>query len=472
MKKLFYQKILIISIVFLPLISCKTISPVSPEIVVGKYTPPVQEVSVFSIPITMEMKSYFKEADDAVPFEFKGKEQQCEGVSYDYKFVRNPIKIEGKAGKTSTIDVGIEIDGKYALNINYCAKCTDLFSSTSSCITPRIYASCGVGEPMRKIKVEYNTKIDLKNDFTLDSKTKLVDVIPKDKCEITVFNYNATDKLVKEVKGALSDLSKTIDTEIKSLEIKKDVETIWKTINTPNQIDEFGFLFFNPQNIGVEKLSLTGTKLNFNVLIEAYPKVTLNQEIYKEKPLPNLSKINSSDGFKLNLDLIANYDSLSSIINKQLNGKVIEIKSNKIQLGKSKIYGVSNQQLSIEVEFSGSKSGKLFFLGTPAFNDSLQEISFPDLSFELETKNALLRSAKWMFNDKITKKIRELTKFNMSSILEDSRKKIELEMNKNLDANISLSGNLTHVRVKRVFPDKENLIIQTNLIGNLFVNIK
>ena len=126
------------------LFSCKTISPVSPTIAVSEYIPPVQKVSVMNIPVEMEMKSYFKAADEAVPYEFKGKEQNCEDVSYDYKFNRNPIKIEGKAGRNSALEIGIDIEGKYALNLNYCAKCTDIFSSAPNCVTPRIYASCGV----------------------------------------------------------------------------------------------------------------------------------------------------------------------------------------------------------------------------------------------------------------------------------------------------------------------------------------
>jgi hypothetical protein len=45
-------------------------------------------------------------------------------------------------------------------------------------------------------------------------------------------------------------------------------------------------------------------------------------------------------------------------------------------------------------------------------------------------------------------------------------------LNKQIDANIYLSGKMNQVKVKTIFPDKENLIIQTNLLGNLNVNIK
>ncbi|MES2587482.1 MAG: DUF4403 family protein [Bacteroidota bacterium] len=456
----------------LSLFSCKAITPVSPPVIVGEYIPPVQKISIMSIPVEMEMKSYFKAADEAVPYEFKGKEQNCDDVSYDYKFNRNPIKIEGKVGKNSAIEIGIDIEGKYALNLNYCAKCTGMFTATETCITPRIYASCGVGEPMRRIKVEYTTQVDLKNNFKLESKTVLKDVIPKDKCAITVFKYDATSQLVKEVKGALKDLSKEIDKEIESLEIKKEVESIWKTFNTPIAIENYGFLYLKPEKIGLDDLRMKGTKLNFTVQLEAFPRVSLVKEHDLNSKLPDLEKIKGEDGFNINLDLIADYDSLSSIVNRELNGKVIEIKKNKIILQKAKIYGASNKQLSIEVEFIGSKTGKMFFLGTPTFNDSLQEISFPDLSFELETKNALLRSAKWLFNDKITHKIRSLTKFNATNLLGESKTKIEEQLNKKIDENIYLIGKMKEVRVKSIYPDNNNLIIQANLKGKLSVNIK
>jgi hypothetical protein len=473
LKKIRIKGLIIVIFIFVTsLSSCNIIKPSSPEIELGTYNPPIQDVSMLSIPVEMEMKSYFIDADKSVPYEFKGNEQKCEDVSYAYKFIRNPLKIEGKVSNSTSLEIGIEIEGKYALNLNYCPKCSDFFSNTQSCLTPRLYASCGVGEPMRRIKIEYTTKIDLENDFSLKSKTKLENVIPKDKCEITVFRYNATEKLVKEVKGALSDLSEIIDKEIESLEIKKEIETIWKTINEPNKIDKYGYLSFNPNTIGVEKLTLKGTNLRFNVLIEAYPKVTLIKSVANTQTLPKISKIDDTEGFNLNLDLIANYDSLSMIINRELSGKIIEIKQNKIKIEKASIYGAANQQLSIEVDFSGSKSGKLYFLGTPKFIDSLQEISFPDLSFELHTKNALLKSAKWMFSDLITHKIREFTRFNMNVILEESRKKIEEQLNQKLNESISVFGKINKVKVKSIFPDKENLIIQTNLKGNLNVYIK
>lgn len=454
------------------LTSCKTISPVTPEIKVGTYTPPVQEVSLLSIPVEMEMKSYFNDADKSVPYEFSGSQQQCEDVSYAYKFVRNPIRIKGNPGKADPLVVDIEIDGSYSLNLNYCVKCSDLFSDSPICLTPRIYASCGVGEPMRRIKVEYETAIELKPDFTLDARTKLKEVSPQDKCQITVFSYDATSQVVKEVKGALKDVGKEIDKGIEELGIRKEIDKIWKGFVLPINLYGYGFLHINPEKIGVGKLRLLGTRLSFETIIEAYPFISSVKNPNPVKSLPDLSDIRHDEGFNINLDLLADYDSLSAILNRELSGKTIRIKRNKIIFKEAKIHGAANQQLNIEMTFGGSKSGKLFFVGTPRFNDSLQEISFPDLSFELETKNALLRSARWLFNDKITAMMREHTRFNVTEILTDAAQKLETQLNRKIDQNITLKGKMTTVRVKNIFPDLDKLIIQANLQGLLNVIIE
>lgn len=452
--------------------SCKTIAPPAPDIKIGTYTPPVQEVSLLTIPVEMEMKSYFHEADKSVPYEFSGNHQQCEDVSYSYKFIRNPIKIEGNLQKADPLEVDIEIDGSYSLNLNYCVKCSDLFSNSPACLTPRIYASCGVDEPMRKIKVAYQTSIELKPDFQLDARTHLKDVVPKDKCQITVFSYDATSQVIKEVKGALKDVSREIDRGIEELEIRGEIDKIWKGFVQPINLGGYGFLNINPQKIGVGKLRLNETRLSFETVIEAYPTITSLKSSTPGIPLPDLSPIRHDEGFNINLDLLADYDSLSAILNRELSGKTVQIKRNKIVFQHARIHGAANQQLSIEVGFTGSKSGTLFFLGTPHFNDSLQEISFPDLTFELETKNALLRSAKWLFNDKITQVMRGYTKFNMTEILADASRRLEQQLNRKIDANIYIKGNMNEVRVKKIFPDVNKLIIQSNLRGKLYVIIE
>ncbi len=446
--------------------SCAEIKPLAPSVEVTKPGPAKQDVSVIDIPIQVELKPYFKEADASVPNRFEGKEENCEGTSYSYVFERKPIEFKGKGN-----ELQFDIDGKYSLKMNYCPACTDVFSQTGYCVTPRIYASCGVGEPMRKIEISYASKFELKPDFTLKSETTLKEVKPVDKCEVTVFSFDATEELMKEIRKSLKDMAGEIDKKVSQTEIRKEVEKAWKSMSQPFKIDQYGYLYLQPEKISVSNFQLNGSLLNFSIAMEAYPKVQLTKASTASKTLPALSPYMKNDGFNINLDLIGSYDSLSRLMSSELKGKEIMLKKNKIILDSAKIFGAANQQLSFEVSFSGKRSGTLYLLGTPTFDPVKQEISFPDLTFDLETKNALLKSAKWLFNDKITQTIRKYSIYNLSDLLKDASVKLEKELNRKIDDKTVLGGKMNVIQVAGIYPLADELLIRTNLQGNIRLSI-
>jgi hypothetical protein len=457
---------IVLPILLLMLPACGTITPNEPKVSVTNPVPEKQEVSIIDIPIQVELKPYFKQADAAVPSKFTGKEEHCEGTSYSYAFERSPIEFEGKGN-----DLQFKIDGKYALKINYCPNCTDMFDSKGSCVIPRLYASCGVGEPLRKIAIAYTSSFELLPNYQLKSTTKLKEIRPIDKCEITVFKYDATTDLLKEVKKSLKDLAGDIDKKVSETAIKQEVEKAWKSMSKPLKIDKYGYLYLQPSKISVSNFSIVGSTLNFAIAMEAYPQVELLKKEVPIPPLPNLSSYPKKEGFAIQLDLIGNYDSLSRLLSSEIKGKEIQLKKNKVILDSAKIYGAANQQLSFQISFSGKRKGTLYLVGTPTFDKEKQEISFPDLTFDLETKNALLKSAKWLFNDKITETIRKYSTYNLQSILTDAATKIEKEFNRKIDEKTAVEGKMKRLNVVSIFPLENSLLIRTNLVGKLKLTI-
>ena len=72
--------------------SCKTIQPVQPnQLVLNK--PQLEQVeSSVTLPIKLNLKPYFSQVEKSLDLTFKGQDQQCEGISYDYYFERSPIE--------------------------------------------------------------------------------------------------------------------------------------------------------------------------------------------------------------------------------------------------------------------------------------------------------------------------------------------------------------------------------------------
>ena len=453
--------LLLLSIVFL-FSQCGSIEPIVPETIVETVPELTQKESTTYLPIRINLAPYLAEVEKSLPKSFIGKEDNCDGVSYSYKFNRNPIKFEGKGDY-----LYYEVDGKYALNLNYCPNCTYLFDSKGTCVIPRIYASCGVNEPMRKVMVAYATKFKITPDFKFKTTTNLHKFETIDACEITVFNYDATGKLRKEVVGVLKDLENDIDKEMASIDIRTEIEEVWDMLSEPTSLGKYGFLSIRPKSISLSDIKFENKQASIELNLTIQPVVTTYPPELKPNKLPLLSEHKKANGFDINLDIIASYDSLSSILTSEIAGKKIMIKKNEVIFKTVEIQSALNNQLNLKVGFEGKRKGTLYLVGTPVFDSIQQIISFPDLVFDLKTKNALLKSAKWLFNSKITDLMRTSATFDLKPHLIEMKKMIQKEMNREISKGVKLNGEIDSIELNAIYPNHQNLILRVNSKGEI-----
>src|ERR1700758_5002413 len=85
------------AVLTLPLLffSCATTKPLAPSassVDVPKIEQPVSNVD---IPVTVDLKTYFVQAENSVPTKYTDNQQPCEGLRYQYVFTRTPFNITG-----------------------------------------------------------------------------------------------------------------------------------------------------------------------------------------------------------------------------------------------------------------------------------------------------------------------------------------------------------------------------------------
>lgn len=459
------MKVFSFFIVSILVFSCGTIKPKQPEITENKvqYEP---KASTIHVPIEVNLKPFLQDAEKQTPKKFADEKQQCEGISFAYQLERNPLEFDGKGNQLL-----LKLSGKYAIKINYCPSCTGVFSDKENCIVPRVYASCGVNEPMRRINISTSTALSVTKDYKIEATTSLKDIVTEDKCQITVFKYDATEKLVEEMEKALKGVTADIDKKIEQTDLKKEVTKIWKELNNPIAIPSIGYFYLSPTSLAITPPNFSKDKLNLTVSLNAYPKVTLDEKKVSLPPLPELNTASGEKGFHINLSIQGKYKSINTLLAQNLNGKEITLKKEKIKLDSVLILGANGSKLSFKVHFSGKKSGILYFAGTPTFDKEKQIISFPDMDFDIDTKNTLLKSAAWLFDELITSKIRESAIYDLSKDLNSNKKLIEKELNRELDKGIFLDTKLKTVKIEQIIPLKDELWIITNLEGELGVRM-
>jgi hypothetical protein len=197
------------------------------------------------------------------------------------------------------------------------------------------------------------------------------------------------------------------------------------------------------------------------------PTLTTTKPDYKPVSLPKLSEVNQSKGFNITLDIVSTYDSLSTLLTSELKGKEIMLKKKKVIYETIEVFGAFNNQLSLKIGFSGSKKGVLYLLGTPNFNQETQILAFPDLTFDVKTKSALLKSAKWLFSDKITDALRKSSTLDLHPHLKNVQQMMEKQLNTTLQPGVKLKGNITQITMKGIYPNKETLTLRVNTTGVL-----
>ncbi len=460
---------LLLSVLFSTLFySCKTLKPIAPANTGVDIPKLVQPVSTIDVPVTADLKSYFVQAENSVPNKYTGKQGDCEGLSYAYTFSRTPFAITG-----SNNTVNLKFTGAYGFAASYCAKCTYLFGKGPQCLVPTLTAACGWGsEPPRHMEISYKSVISIMPDYHLKSKTTLYpDPKPLDRCNVFMGNIDVTDRLISYLKGPLNALGAQVDAKIAAFSLQPMFDQLWKNLASEYKLPEgAGFLYINPQSVGLSNFSLNGTQLNFSVGLTAKPIVTTVSVPQTPVPLPNLSNYTPANGFSIYLDLVENYDHLNTVVNQQVDGQRQKIAGDEFVVDHVKIFGIGTK-IAMEVTFSGSSSGTVYLVGTPTYDTTTHILSFPDLTFDLNTRAFLLKTAKWMFNGMITDMIRKHATYNFTEMLNTNRAKLQTNLSTDMTANVHTDVTINSMDIQSIFPTAEKLIVRTISSGQIKVKM-
>ena len=449
------------------LYSCTVLKPSAPGNAGVDIPAIVQPVSNIEVSVSANLESYIVQAENSVPNKYADNQQPCQGLRYAYTFTRTPFTITG-----SNNVVNLKFTGSYGFSASYCAKCAALFGSGPQCVVPVVSAQCGWGdEPPRRMEIAYQSTISVLPDYHLRSKTILYPAPnPIDRCNVFMGKIDVTDKLIQYITDPLNDLGKQVDARIAAYNIRPMVEQLWRNIATEIKLGDQGYLNINPQAVRLSSFSLNGSTLNFSVGLSAKPVATVNSQQLPPKPLPNLSAYVPANGFSVYLDLLENYDHLNRIVSQQVVGQRMEVAGKVFIVDSAKVYGIG-RQIAMKVDFSGSNTGTIYLVGTPTYNATTHELSFPDLSFDLHTKAWMLKTAKWMFNGIITDKIRQRATFNFTQFITDSKARLQSQLSHGLGNNISSQVTIQDMGIQAIYPTADKLIIRTLSTGQLKVNV-
>jgi hypothetical protein len=170
------------------------------------------------------------------------------------------------------------------------------------------------------------------------------------------------------------------------------------------------------------------------------------------------------------------YDSLSNIVNRQVRGKEFDFKkgpvNKKFIIDACELSGSGNERLIIKVDFSGTDKGTIYLTGKPVYTKETNVLEIKDIDFDIRSKNALLKTAEWLFSRRIVNEVSRYTRFDLNSYIDTAKLKVNEQLNREWMKGIRSYGNIGDIRLIGIYPLDQFLVIRSNCTGNLSVLVE
>lgn len=224
-----------------------------------------------------------------------------------------------------------------------------------------------------------------------------------------------------------SKMAKKIDEAIeKSADFKPYVLDVLEKMSTPFVTSEQYETWFKliPIEVYVTDAILgkkdikmdLGLKCNMQTMVGLKPKNTFDRNAISFKPVAKIPEKISA-----HIAAISTYESASRIITNNFKGKEFASGKRKITVQKVDLWQ-KDGKIIIALEMTGSIDGTIYLSGIPNYNAITKEIFFDQMDYVLNTKGLLTKTANWLLQGVILKKIEENCRYSIKTNLDEAKK--------------------------------------------------
>ncbi|MDD2346527.1 MAG: DUF4403 family protein [Bacteroidales bacterium] len=440
--------------------SCKTIQVEKPQ---ESYLNPVfkPEISTISIPINLNMLDIEKSVN-----------RQFTGLIYEDKDLSDD-NMQIKVWKSKNFEFKAENNQiKYTIPLKIWTKFGWKIERFGMSISD-YYEATG------ELSISFSTGIMINQDWDIITTTKIVSHqwISRPTMRVAGVQVPITNIVDMALKSSSGLINNQIDKSISDVvNLKKIAEEAWNEIQKPMLMSEEHntWLHIKPQQVVCTPISTIDNTLQFVIGFKGFMDCIIGQkpESSLNYALPKLSfenRLQKNFLINYNIDITNNF--IVQTAKKELIGKTFEQEKKHIIVEDIDFFG-NNGKIVFVLTFSGSSKGTVYFTGIPYYDKETKTLEIKDSDFDLNTKNALIKSANWLLHGTILKKIEPYLKFpivnEMEALLKDVNNQIQ---NYEIDKDIYLKGKIEDIDIENIFVQAENLKLTGTIKGNANIHI-
>ena len=242
-------------------------------------------------------------------------------------------------------------------------------------------------EASGSITLQFSTTVDIDRDWKLVARTTANGYQWIETPRLNILGV--TVPVTPIANYALQESRKLLTTEIDKalanmVELKQYAGLAWNEMQKPVLMNEANQLWLKA---GIE--SYMGSKPAPSNLV----------------PLPAFKTTAARpNDFNLNIAADATFAKISELARSQLLNKTFQEGKNSITITDLQLYG-RNGKAVFQADVTGSLKGRVYFTGDMVYNAEKMAVEVINPDFDLNTRNALVKSAKWLLHGIIIKKI-------------------------------------------------------------------
>ena len=316
-------------------------------------------------------------------------------------------------------------------------------------------------------------------NWKLNTKTELKSLDWNESPTMTVFGKNVpvTYLINPAVKLFKSKIEKKIDDAIaKSMDFKPNVLAALEKICVPFLMNETyeSWLRIVPIEIYSTSAKLKndtfvldmGMKCNMETLIGRQPESKFNASKIILKPV-----IKIPEDITANIVAISTYQEASKIMTKNFAGQEFGSGSKKVKVQNVAIWHKKGKMI-IALDVLGSVNGTIYLAGFPQYNEKTKEVFFDQLDYALDTKNKLMRTANWLAQGLVLKKIEQSCRYSIKPNLEEGQKSMMAYLkNYSPMQGVFVNGKMEDIQFQKIQLTNQAIIAFIKVKGTVSVSV-
>ncbi len=209
-----------------------------------------------------------------------------------------------------------------------------------------------------------------------------------------------------------------------------------------------------------------GLKCNMQTMVGLKPKNTFDRTTIEFKAVTKVP-----DKVTANVAAISTYDSAGQLITSNFKGQEFTAGSRKIVIQNVSLWQ-RDSKIIIALDMTGSINGTIYLSGIPNYNAITKEIYFDQMDYVLDTKGLLTRTANWLLQGVILKKIQENCRYSIKSNLEEGKKSLSPYLNNYSPMKgVFVNGTLNDFEFEKVEITNKAIIAFITTSGKMSVKI-